>query len=109
MALVAPVKDSTTAYSGISLAESAASLAQGIESGDWASIAMGAVGTALDALTVAMDPFGAILAAGVGWLLEHVGPLKEAGHRVASRPSIPTSVPTRRISPGEVSSTTTGS
>ncbi|MCU1688037.1 MAG: repeat-associated core protein, partial [Amycolatopsis sp.] len=38
--LVAPVKDSTKAYSGISLAESAASLAQGIESGDWASIAM---------------------------------------------------------------------
>ena len=25
-----------------------------------------------------MDPFGAILAAGVGWLIEHVGPLKEA-------------------------------
>src|SRR4051812_15726863 len=39
---------------------------------------MGAVGTALDALSMAMDPFGAILAAGVGWLIEHVGPLKEA-------------------------------
>ncbi|QKV81817.1 hypothetical protein HUT10_49200 [Amycolatopsis sp. Hca4] len=49
-----------------------------IESGDWASVAMGAVGTALDALSMAMDPFGAILAAGVGWLIEHVGPLKEA-------------------------------
>jgi RHS repeat-associated protein len=76
--LIAPVQDSTKAYSGISLAETAASLAQEIESGDWASVAMGAVGTALDALSAAMDPFGAILAAGVGWLLEHVGPLKEA-------------------------------
>ncbi|MCU1679765.1 MAG: repeat-containing protein [Amycolatopsis sp.] len=76
--LVAPVQDSTKGYSGISLVESAESLKQGIESGDWASIAMGAVGTALDALSAVMDPFGAILAAGVGWLLEHVGPLKEA-------------------------------
>ncbi|MEV6638693.1 RHS repeat-associated core domain-containing protein [Amycolatopsis sp. NPDC051371] len=76
--LVAETKDSTTAYSGISLLESAADLKSAIESGDWASVAMGAVGTALDALSMAMDPFGAILAAGVGWLIEHVGPLKEA-------------------------------
>ncbi|VVJ19550.1 Uncharacterised protein [Amycolatopsis camponoti] len=76
--LVAPVKDSTTAISGVSLLESASDLKSAIESGDWASVAMGAVGTALDALSMAMDPFGAILAAGVGWLIEHVGPLKEA-------------------------------
>ncbi|MEV6645801.1 RHS repeat-associated core domain-containing protein [Amycolatopsis sp. NPDC051371] len=76
--LVAETKDSTKAYSGISLLESAADLKSAIESGDWASVAMGAVGTALDALSMAMDPFGAILAAGVGWLIEHVGPLKEA-------------------------------
>ncbi|HEY2059087.1 MAG TPA: RHS repeat-associated core domain-containing protein [Amycolatopsis sp.] len=76
--LVAPTEDSTKAYSGISLAESAAGLSDAIKSGDWASVAMGAVGTALDALSMAMDPFGAILAAGVSWLMEHVGPLKEA-------------------------------
>jgi RHS repeat-associated protein len=76
--LVAPVKDSTTAVSGVPLLEDATSLKSAIESGDWASVAMGAVGTALDALTAVMDPFGAIFAAGVGWLIEHVGPLKEA-------------------------------
>ncbi|WP_439380737.1 DUF6531 domain-containing protein [Amycolatopsis lexingtonensis] len=76
--LVAETKDSTKAYSGISLLESANDLKSAIESGDWASVAMGAVGTALDALSMAMDPFGAVLAAGVGWLMEHVGPLKEA-------------------------------
>ncbi|SFW79127.1 DUF6531 domain-containing protein [Amycolatopsis australiensis] len=76
--LVAETKDSTTAYSGVSLLESANDLKSAIESGDWASVALGAVGTALDALSMAMDPFGAILAAGVGWLMEHVGPLKEA-------------------------------
>ncbi|MEV0065430.1 RHS repeat-associated core domain-containing protein [Amycolatopsis sp. NPDC050768] len=76
--LIAPTQDSTKAYSGITLLEDANDLKTAIETGDWASVAMGAVGTALDALSMAMDPFGAILAAGVGWLMEHVGPLKEA-------------------------------
>jgi RHS repeat-associated protein len=84
--LVADVKSSTTAYSGISLMESAADLKTAIQSGDWASVAMGSVGTALDALSMAMDPFGAILAAGVGWLMEHVGPLKEALNALAGNP-----------------------
>ncbi|WP_439377570.1 RHS repeat-associated core domain-containing protein [Amycolatopsis lexingtonensis] len=76
--LVAQAQDSTKSYSGVPLLEDAIGLKDAIESGDWASVAMGAVGTALDALTAVMDPFGAIFAAGVGWLIEHVGPLKEA-------------------------------
>ncbi|MFI5605907.1 RHS repeat-associated core domain-containing protein [Amycolatopsis sp. NPDC051903] len=76
--LIAPAEDSTKSYSGITLLEDANDVKTAIETGDWASVAMGAVGTALDALSMAMDPFGAILAAGVGWLMEHVGPLKEA-------------------------------
>ncbi|WP_410625542.1 hypothetical protein [Amycolatopsis sp. cmx-8-4] len=39
--LVAETKDSTKAYSGVSLLESAADLKSAIESGDWASVAMG--------------------------------------------------------------------
>ncbi|MEV6906811.1 RHS repeat-associated core domain-containing protein [Amycolatopsis sp. NPDC051071] len=76
--LIAPTEDSTKWFTGVSLLESADGLKSAIESGDWASVAMGAVGTALDALSMALDPFGAILAAGVAWLMEHVGPLKEA-------------------------------
>ncbi|WP_051174011.1 DUF6531 domain-containing protein [Amycolatopsis orientalis] len=76
--LIAERQDSTKGYSGMPLLESANDLKEGIEKGDWASVAMGAVGTALDALSMAMDPFGSILAAGVGWLLEHVGPLSDA-------------------------------
>ncbi|WP_143086295.1 RHS repeat-associated core domain-containing protein [Amycolatopsis saalfeldensis] len=72
------MKDSTTGVSGVPLLEDATGLKSAIESKDWAGVAMGAVGTALDALTAVMDPFGAIFAAGVGWLIEHVGPLKEA-------------------------------
>ncbi|MET7993042.1 RHS repeat-associated core domain-containing protein [Amycolatopsis sp. NPDC005232] len=84
--LVAQPKDSTTAVSGISILEDAQSLKTGIESGDWASTVMGVAGTAMDALSVVADPFGAILANGVGWLIEHVGPLKEALDKLAGNP-----------------------
>ncbi|WP_370943770.1 RHS repeat-associated core domain-containing protein [Amycolatopsis sp. cg5] len=83
--VVAPT-DSTKAYSGIVLLESAFDLKDAIESGDWASVALGAVGAALDALGAVLDPFGTILAAGVGWLLEHVGPLKQALDALAGNP-----------------------
>ncbi|SFI73063.1 RHS repeat-associated core domain-containing protein [Amycolatopsis sacchari] len=84
--LVAQEQSSTKAYSGVSLLETAFDLDSAIKSGDWAAVALGAVGTALDALSMAMDPFGAILAAGVGWLMEHVGPLKEALDALAGNP-----------------------
>ncbi|MFE3177726.1 DUF6531 domain-containing protein [Amycolatopsis sp. NPDC059090] len=75
--LVAPVKE-TSAMAGVPLLEDATGLKDAIESKNWAAVAIGAVGTALDVLTAVMDPFGAIFAAGVGWLMEHVGPLKQA-------------------------------
>lgn len=76
--LVAEVKDSTQSFSGVPLLESVNDTSKAIESGDWASGVLGVAGTALDALSMAVDPFGAIFAAGVGWLIEHVGPLSDA-------------------------------
>lgn len=84
--LVAEKKDSTSAISGISILEAGKGLKDGIESGDWAATVMGAVGVGMEALAAVMDPFGAILAAGVGWLIEHVGPLKEALDKLAGDP-----------------------
>lgn len=84
--LVAQAKDSTTAISGISILEDGKAVKDGIESGDWASTVMGVAGTAMDALAFVADPFGSILAAGVGWLMEHVGPLKEALDKLAGNP-----------------------
>lgn len=84
--LVAQKKDSTTAISGVSILEDAQSVKQGVENGDWASTVLGAAGTAMDALAFVADPFGSILAAGVGWLMEHVGPLKEALDKLAGDP-----------------------
>jgi uncharacterized protein YukE/cytoskeletal protein RodZ len=76
--LVAEVKDSTQSFSGVPLMESVNDTSKAIQSGDWASGVLGVAGTALDALSMAVDPFGAIFAAGVGWLIEHVGPLSDA-------------------------------
>nr|WP_243788910.1 hypothetical protein [Saccharopolyspora gloriosae] len=76
--LVAEREDSTKSFSGVPILESVDETKKAIESGDWASGVMGAVGTGLDALGMALDPFGAVLAAGVGWLMEHVGPVSDA-------------------------------
>ncbi|WP_186382577.1 RHS repeat-associated core domain-containing protein [Amycolatopsis rhizosphaerae] len=83
---MAQKQDSTTAISGIAVLEDAQGLKESIESGDWASAVMGAAGTAMDALAFVTDPFGSILANGVGWLMEHVGPLKEALDKLAGDP-----------------------
>ncbi|WP_253774350.1 RHS repeat-associated core domain-containing protein [Goodfellowiella coeruleoviolacea] len=84
--LVAQPQDSTTAFTGAGLLESAADLKSAIEQGDWAATALGAVDVGLSALGAVMDPFGEILAAGVGWLIEHVGPLKEGLNQLAGNP-----------------------
>ncbi|MEU4247101.1 RHS repeat-associated core domain-containing protein [Amycolatopsis sp. NPDC026612] len=74
------------AFSGASLLESAGDLKAAIDSGDWAAGALAATSAGLDALGAVMDPFGTILAQGVGWLMEHVGPLKEALDALAGDP-----------------------
>ncbi|CCH31228.1 RHS repeat-associated core domain-containing protein [Actinosynnema sp. NPDC047251] len=84
--LVAQTEDSTKSYTGATMVESAIGLRQAIEQGDWASIAMGAVDVGLTALGAVMDPVGAVFAAGVGWLIEHVGPLKEGLDQLAGNP-----------------------
>lgn len=71
--LVAQRQDSTTALSGVPILESVDETRKAVESGDWAAGVMGA-----GCVGMALDPFGAILAAGVGWLMEHVGPVSDA-------------------------------
>ncbi|AXB41696.1 RHS repeat-associated core domain-containing protein [Amycolatopsis albispora] len=84
--LIAEVQDSTTAISGVPILESIDETSKAIQSGDWAAGVLGAAGAALDALGMAMDPFGSILAAGVGWLMEHVGPLSDALDALTGNP-----------------------
>ena len=76
--LVAQRQDSTKEFSGVPILESVDETKKAIDSGDWAAGVLGATAVALDAVSAAMDPFGQILAAGVGWLMEHVGPVSDA-------------------------------
>ena len=43
---------------------------------DWASLALIGVTDALDTAATISDPFGSLLAAGAGWLMDHFEPLK---------------------------------
>lgn len=81
--LIAPEQDSTTWYSGVGLAESAADVKAGIDSGSWIEIGLGIAGVGLEALSFVVDPIGSLLSAGVGWLIEHVKPLSDVLDKLA--------------------------
>ncbi|SDH88958.1 RHS repeat-associated core domain-containing protein [Actinokineospora alba] len=76
--LIAQRQDSTTAISGIGIAESAVDLHNGIESKSWVEAGIGGVGTGLEMLSLALDPVGTLLSYAVSWLMEHVKPLSDA-------------------------------
>ena len=84
--LVADVQSSTTWYTGLGLAESAAQISNGIQDGSWVDGTLGGVGGSLDVLGMAIDPLGSLVAWGVSWLMEHVRPLKEALDWLAGNP-----------------------
>lgn len=84
--LVAPRQDSTTAISGIGIAESAVDLYHGISSGSWSEIAIGGAGAVLETVGLVIDPIGSLVSAGISWLIEHVKPLTDALDWLAGDP-----------------------
>ncbi|MDI6097238.1 hypothetical protein QLQ12_01265 [Actinoplanes sp. NEAU-A12] len=84
--LVAEAQSSTTWSTGLGLAEDARQVSDGIRNNSWVDATLGGVGGSLDVLAVAVDPLGSLMAWGVGWLLEHVKPLKDALDWLAGKP-----------------------
>ncbi|APU13174.1 WXG100 family type VII secretion target [Actinoalloteichus fjordicus] len=80
--LVADVVDSTSSTSGLWLVESVNSTNTAIQNGDWLEAGLGVADLVLSAL----DPFATIISNGVGWLIEHVGPLSDALDALAGNP-----------------------
>lgn len=76
--LVAPREDSTKSYTGIGIVESAVDLYNGVQSGSWVEGGLGLAGAGLEALSFVLDPFGSLIASAVSWLIEHIGPLRQA-------------------------------
>lgn len=74
--LVAGPVDTSTAFGGAGLLDSLHSLNSSLQSGDWVGSALSGAGVALDTLATAMDPIGSLIAAGLGWIMEHLEPLK---------------------------------
>ncbi|WP_433793979.1 eCIS core domain-containing protein [Actinoplanes sp. CA-252034] len=84
--LVAQADGSTTWSTGLGLVEDAHQISDGIRNGSWVDVTLGGVTGSLDTLAVAVDPLGSLFAWGVGWLLEHVQPLRDALDRLAGSP-----------------------
>jgi len=64
-------------YEGAGLLESAMSIKEGLADGDWFSAGAGGVSMAMGTLGAVLDPFQAIIASGLGWLMEHVECLRQ--------------------------------
>ncbi len=75
-ALIAGPVDTATPFSGAGLLDSGTQLAHAIESGNWVEGGLAAFGTAADTVATAIDPLGSLIAAGLGWLIDHFEPIK---------------------------------
>lgn len=56
--------------------ESVTDLCTSLHSGNWVASSLAGVGAALDVAAAVVDPLGSLIAAGLGWLMEHLEPLK---------------------------------
>ncbi|WP_417563879.1 hypothetical protein [Microbacterium sp.] len=74
--LVAAAVDHTSPFAGTLLLEDGDQLVQAIKSGDWVAGGMAAFAGAVDTVAAVSDPLGTLIAAGLGWLIDHVEPLK---------------------------------
>ncbi len=74
--LVAGPVDTATPFSGAGLLDSGTQLASAIESGNWVEGGLAAFSTVVDTVATAIDPLGSLIAAGLGWLIDHFEPIK---------------------------------
>ena len=65
-------------FEGAGLLDSTTSAANNVINFDPTALGMDALGVGMDALGFLTDPFNALTAAGIGWIIEHIGPVKEA-------------------------------
>jgi len=75
-ALIAGPVDTATPFSGAGLLDSGTQLVAAIESGNWVEGGLAAFGAVADTVAAVMDPLGSLIAAGLGWLIDHFEPIK---------------------------------
>jgi len=74
--VAAPVAPQPSAFGGAYLLQDAADLSHALQSGDWVEGGMAAFSTVLDTVGAVIDPIGTLLANGLGWVLDHIEPLR---------------------------------
>ena len=84
--LVATATTTRTAWTGSSLADGLQGLHQSVESGSWVNTMLAGGSFVADATSTVIDPFSALLANGLGWVMEHFEPLREILDRLAGIP-----------------------
>ncbi|WP_156971790.1 hypothetical protein [Knoellia flava] len=72
--------------SGAGILDSGSTTINALCSGNWVDAALSGVSTVLDAAATAADPLGSLLAAGIGWALDHLNPIKDWFNDVAGNP-----------------------
>lgn len=59
-----------------------------VKSGDWASVVASGAALGADALGAVADPIGAVAGQLIGWMLEHVEPLRLVLHQLSGKPDM---------------------
>lgn len=68
--------ETATPFSGTRLLEDGAQLSTAIRDRDWLSASLAGAAGVADAVSFALNPIAGIVAMGVGWILDHIEPLK---------------------------------
>lgn len=86
--LIAPVESTRTATTGLSLVEGAEGLMYALQSEGWVDDLLAGAAFGLEVVSTAIDPFSALLANGLGWLMEHFEPLREMLDQLTGIPDV---------------------
>lgn len=71
---------------GAGILDSGSSTITALCQGNWVDAALSGVSTTLDAAATVADPLGSLLAAGIGWAIDHLNPIKDWFDDVTGNP-----------------------
>jgi uncharacterized protein YukE len=84
--LVATSTTTRTAYTGVSLADGFQGLQQSVQGGSWVDGMLAGGALVADAAATVIDPFSALVANGLGWVMEHFEPLRDVLDKLTGMP-----------------------
>ncbi|CAN7506794.1 hypothetical protein [Knoellia sp. LjRoot47] len=73
-------------HSGAGLLDSGASYCEAIAGENWVDAALSGVAVGFDVYATVMDPLGSLFAAGIGWIIDHLDPIKTWFDELAGNP-----------------------